>query len=84
MIFFFAIVTSIHNVLGEAKEQTATADSYLGRVMTTIRTSTQIGGPLMSVVAGVLLDHAGQNLLISGCTLLILLGGINMLLVKEG
>lgn len=47
-----------------------------------MRTGTEIGGPIASVVAGALLDHVGQQELIIVCVILILLGGINLLLVK--
>ncbi|MBA1393040.1 MFS transporter [Lactobacillus sp. XV13L] len=83
LVFLFAMVTSVHNILGESRQQTATADRYLGRVLTTIRTGTQVGGPVGSIAAGLLLDHAGAQPLIIICCVLVLLGGLNMLLVKE-
>lgn len=82
LLFIFGIATSIHNVLGEAKKQNVTENQYLARVLTTMRTGTEIGGPIASVVAGALLDHVGQQELIIVCVILILLGGINLLLVK--
>lgn len=83
LLFLFACVTSIHNVLGEAKEQAVTSNHYLARVMTTIRTGTQIGGPIASVLAGILLDHGGQQFLLISCACLILCGGINLLFVQQ-
>lgn len=83
LLFLFACVTSIHNVLGEAKEQAVTSNHYLARVMTTIRTATQIGGPIASVLAGLFLDRGGQQFLIMICACLILCGGINLLFVQQ-
>ncbi|WP_258567341.1 MFS transporter [Lactobacillus panisapium] len=82
LLFIFGIVTSIHNVLGEAKKQNVTENQYLARVLTTMRTGTEIGGPIASIVAGALLDRVGQQELIIVCVILIILGGINLLLVK--
>ena len=63
--------------------QITTEDAYLGRVLTTIRTSTSIGGPINSVVAGITLDHSGDQILIILCAVFIFIGGINMLFAKE-
>lgn len=82
LLFLFACLTRIHNVLGEAKEQAVTSNHYLVRVMTTIHTGAQLGGPIASVLAGLLLDRGEQQLLIITCVCLILSGGINLLFVK--
>lgn len=60
--------------------QTSTSDNYLGRVLTTIRTFANIGGPISSVVAGVILDHLGEKFIVVISTSLIIIGGINILL----
>lgn len=83
LLFLFGPVTSIHNVLAESIIQTTTPDDYLARVFTTIRTTAYIGGPISSVLAGLLLDHTGSEVIILISSLLILIGGINILLIKE-
>lgn len=81
LLFLFGPVTSIHNVLAESVIQTSTADNYLGRVLTTIRTFANIGGPVSSVVSGIILDHVGEKFIIVLCASLIIIGGINILLI---
>ncbi|MBH9989266.1 MULTISPECIES: MFS transporter [unclassified Lactobacillus] len=80
LLFLFGPATSIHNVLEESIIQTSTSDNYLGRVLTTIRTFANIGGPISSVVAGVILDHLGEKFIVVISTSLIIIGGINILL----
>ena len=82
LLFLFGPVTSIHNVLAESVIQTSTADNYLGRVLTTIRTFANIGGPVSSVVSGIILDHVGEKFIIVLCASLIIIGGINILLAR--
>lgn len=82
-ISLFGFLTSFQNILSESMIQITTEDAYLGRVLTTIRTSTSIGGPISSVVAGIMLDHSGDQILIILCAVFILIGGINMLFAKE-
>ena len=81
LLFLFGPATSIHNVLAESVIQTSTADNYLGRVLTTIRTFANIGGPVSSVVSGIILDHVGEKFIIVLCASLIIIGGINILLI---
>lgn len=83
LIALFGFLTSFQNILSESMIQITTEDAYLGRVLTTIRTSTSIGGPISSVVAGIMLDHSGDQILIILCAVFILIGGINMLFAKE-
>ena len=80
LLFLFGPVTSIHNVLAESVIQTSTADNYLGRVLTTIRTFANIGGPVSSVVSGIILDHVDEKFIIVLCASLIIIGGTNILL----
>ncbi|MBC6341607.1 MFS transporter [Lactobacillus kimbladii] len=80
LLFLFGPATSIHNVLAESVIQTSTADNYLGRVLTTIRTFANIGGPVSSVVSGIILDHVGEKFIIVLCASLIIIGGTNILL----
>ena len=80
LLFLFDPATSIHNVLEESIIQTSTSDNYWGRVLTTIRTFANIGGPISSVVAGIILDHVGEKFIVIVCTSLIIIGGINILL----
>lgn len=83
LIALFGFLTSFQNILSESMIQITTEDAYLGRVLTTIRTSTSIGGPISSVVAGIMLDHSGDQILIILCAIFVLIGGINMLFAKE-
>lgn len=83
LIFAFGMITSIHNILSESMTQNVSNDEILGRVLTTIRTSTSIGGPIGSIAAGLLLDHSNESILIFMCSLLILIGGINILFSKR-
>ena len=83
LITLFVFLTSFQNILSESMIQITTEDAYLGRVLTTIRTSTSIGGPISSVVAGIMLDHSGDQILIILCAIFVLIGGINMLFAKE-
>ena len=83
LISLFGFLTSFQNILSESMIQITTEDAYLGRVLTTIRTSTSIGGPISSVVAGIMLDHSGDQILIILCAVFIFIGGINMLFAKE-
>lgn len=83
MLFLFGPVTSIHNVLAESIIQTTTPDDYLARVLTTIRTTAYIAGPISSVLAGLLLDYTGAGVIILISSFLILIGGINILLIKD-
>lgn len=83
LLFLFGPVTSIHNVLAESIIQTTTPDDYLARVLTTIRTTAYIGGPISSVLAGLLLDYTGAGVIILISSFLILIGGINILLIKD-
>lgn len=46
LIFSFGFITSIHNILSESMIQIVSDDQILGRILTTIRTSTSIGGPI--------------------------------------
>ena len=83
LIALFGFLTSFQNILSESMIQITTEDAYLGRVLTTIRTSTSIGGPISSVVAGIMLDHSGDQIFIILCAIFVLIGGINMLFAKE-
>jgi MFS family permease len=79
LIFLFGLMTSIHNILAESMIQITSNDEVLGRVLTTIRTSTSIGGPISSiVVAGILLDNSGETVLILACGFIILVSGFNI------
>lgn len=78
LIFLFGLMTSIHNILAESMIQITANDEILGRVLTTIRTSTSIGGPISSVVAGILLNNSGETMLILACGLIILFSGLNI------
>ena len=71
-------MTSIHNILAESLIQITADDEILGRVLTTIRTSTSIGGPISSIVAGILLDSSGETVLILACGTIILISGLNI------
>ena len=79
LILVFGFLTSLQDILSESMIQIASNDEYLGRVLTTIRTSTSIGGPISSILAGILLDISGYNILILACAIFILCGGINIL-----
>ncbi len=46
LIFSFGFITNIHNILSESMIQIVSDDQILGRILTTIRTSTSIGGPI--------------------------------------
>lgn len=83
LIALFGFITSFHDILAESMIQITTDDAYLGRVLTTIRTGTSIGGPVSSIIAGLLLDHSDDQVLIILCAVFVLLGGINMLFAKE-
>lgn len=83
LILLIGPAASIHNILADSKIQSTTTDNYLGRVLTTIRTGTQIGGPISSVIGGILLDYTGIKPIVLTCSILILLGGINLLFIKE-
>lgn len=78
LIFLFGLMTSIHNILAESMIQITSNDEVLGRVLTTIRTSTSIGGPISSIVAGILLDNSGETVLILACGFIILVSGFNI------
>ncbi|CPR60023.1 enterobactin exporter EntS [Chlamydia trachomatis] len=78
LIFLFGLMTSIHNILAESLIQITADDEILGRVLTTIRTSTSIGGPISSIVAGILLDSSGETVLILACGFIILISGLNI------
>lgn len=78
LIFFFGLMTSIHNILAESMIQITSDDEVLGRILTTIRTSTSIGGPISSIVAGILLDHSGETVLMLACGLIIIISGLNI------
>jgi MFS family permease len=79
LIFLFGLMISIHNILAESMIQITSNDEVLGRVLTTIRTSTSIGGPISSiVVAGILLDNSGETVLILACGFIILVSGFNI------
>lgn len=71
-------MTSIHNILAESMIQITSNDEVLGRVLTTIRTSTSIGGPISSIAAGILLDNSGETVLILACGFIILVNGFNI------
>ncbi|WP_158593330.1 MULTISPECIES: hypothetical protein [Lactobacillus] len=43
-------------------------------------TAANIGGPIASIVAGIILDHVGEKFIVVVCTSLIIIGGINILL----
>lgn len=47
LIALFGFLTSFQNILSESMIQITTEDAYLGRVLTTIRTSTSIGGLML-------------------------------------
>lgn len=83
LILLFGAITSIHNILSESLLQIFTGNNILGRVLTTIRTCTSIGGPIGSLVAGVLLDNSGEEILIVACSIVILIGGVNILIVEQ-
>lgn len=78
LIFLFGLMTSIHNILAESMIQITSNDEVLGRVLTTIRTSTSIGGPISSIAAGILLDNSGETVLILACGFIILVSGFNI------
>lgn len=78
LIFLFGLMTSIHNILAESMIQITSNDEVLGRVLTTIRTSTSIGGPISSIIAGILLDNSGETVLILACGFIILVSGFNI------
>ena len=78
LIFLFGLMTSIHNILAESMIQITSNDEVLGRVLTTIRTSTSIGGPINSIAAGILLDNSGETVLILACGFIILVSGFNI------
>lgn len=78
LIFLFGLMTSIHNILTESMIQITSNDEVLGRVLTTIRTSTSIGGPISSIAAGILLDNSGETVLILACGFIILVSGFNI------
>lgn len=78
LIFLFGLTTSIHNILAESMIQITSNDEVLGGVLTTIRTSTSIGGPISSIVAGILLDNSGETVLILACGFIILVSGFNI------
>lgn len=78
LIFLFGLMTSIHNILAESMIQITSNDEVLGRVLTTIRTSTSIGRPISSIVAGILLDNSGETVLILACGFIILVSGFNI------
>lgn len=78
LIFLFGLMTSIHNILAESMIQITSNDEVLGRVLTTIRTSTSIGGPISSIAAGILLDNSGKTVLILACGFIILVSGFNI------
>lgn len=79
LIFLFGIMTSIHNILAESLIQITSNDEVLGRVLTTLRTSTSIGGPISSIIAGILLDNSGESVLMLICGSIILISGLNIL-----
>ncbi|WP_251717856.1 MFS transporter [Lactobacillus agrestimuris] len=79
LIFLFGIMTSIHNILAESLIQITSNDEVLGRVLTTLRTSTSIGGPISSIIAGILLDNSGETVLMLICGSIILISGLNIL-----
>ena len=78
LIFLFGLMTSIHNILAESMIQITSNDEVLGRVLTTIRTSTSIGGPISSIAAGILLDNSDETVLILACGFIILVSGFNI------
>jgi DHA3 family macrolide efflux protein-like MFS transporter len=78
LIFLFGLMTSVHNILAESMIQITSNDEVLGRVLTTIRTSTSIGGPISSIAAGILLDNSGETVLILACGFIILVSGFNI------
>lgn len=82
-ILAFGILTSLHNILSESLIQIISADKILGRVLTTIKTSTSLGGPIGSIVAGELLDHSGEAIVIIACSVLIFLSGMNIFRAKN-
>lgn len=82
-ILVFGILTSVHNILSESLIQIISADRILGRVLTTIKTSTSLGGPIGSIVAGELLDHSGEVMVIFICSVLIFFSGINIFRAKK-
>lgn len=81
-ILIFGILTSVHNILSESLIQIVSSDKILGRVLTTLKTSTAFGGPIGSLVAGELLDHSGEEVVIISCSTLIFLSGLNILKIK--
>nr|WP_258381131.1 MFS transporter [Lactobacillus helveticus] len=83
LIALFGFLTSFQNILSESMIQITTEDAYLGRVLTTIRTSTSIGGPISSVVAGIMLDHSGDQILIILCAVFVLIGESTCYLQKK-
>lgn len=82
-ILVFGVLTSVHNILSESLIQIVANDEILGRILTTIKTSTSLGGPVGSVVAGELLDHSGEAVVIIACSILIFLSGINIFRAKS-
>ncbi|WP_269079371.1 MFS transporter [Lactobacillus hamsteri] len=81
LILIFGFLTSLQNILSESMIQITSNDEYLGHVLTTIRTGTSIGGPISSIIGG-LLDYSGYEILILICALFVICGGINMLFSK--
>ena len=67
LIFLFGLTTSVHNILAESMIQITSNEEVLGRILTTIRTSTSIGEPISSIVVGILLDNSGETVLILAC-----------------
>lgn len=78
LIFLFGLTTSVHNILAESMIQITSNEEVLGRILTTIRTSTSIGEPISSIVVGILLDNSGETVLILACGLIILFSGVNI------
>ncbi len=83
LILLFGLSTSIHNILSETMIQIKTNDSILGRVLTTIRTSTSLGGPIGSLGAGLLLDNSNELVLVIICFILVFFSGINILIARN-
>lgn len=83
LIFLFGLITSVHNILAESMIQITSNDEVLGRVLTTIRTSTSIGGPVSSILAGILLDNSGETVLILACGAIIFISGLNIFRVVD-
>lgn len=75
LIFLFGLTSSIQNISSETLIQVRTKDEFLGRVMTTFKTISSIGGPIGSLLAGFFLDNGWVWVLIIFSALLVITGG---------